>query len=153
TGDDEQRLGKADNPGNRSQQGEAGQQRHCQSDPPGPALLLPRQPPREDRDEDEIVDTEHKLEGGQRQKGRPDFPHEYPSHSDPLFCPPSERKPFARVQDCAIWRRASTAARSSSLRSSASRKATRFFSRSTRTLSITSSSPGVWKSAATTSLA
>ena len=78
----EQRLGEADDPGDRGEQREAGEQRQCQSDLPGPVLSFRRQPAGEDRDKDQVVDTEHDLEGGQRQKARPDLRIDYPIHSD-----------------------------------------------------------------------
>ena len=76
----EQRLGEADYPSNRGKQRQAGKQSQCQSDLPCPVLLFCRQSPGEDRDEHQVVDTEHDLEGGQCQKAYPDFRIGYPIH-------------------------------------------------------------------------
>src|SRR5262249_35402242 len=61
----EQWPGEADDPGDRGKQREAGNQRQSQSDLACPLLLFCRQPPREDRDKNDVVDAEHDLEGGQ----------------------------------------------------------------------------------------
>src|SRR5438270_305394 len=60
---------------------------------------------------EDAVDTEHDLEGGQRQKARPDFRIAYPIHR---HSPSTLRAEIVGsspgLQDCAICRRASAAA-------------------------------------------
>jgi len=72
------------------------QQRECQTDLPCPILLFRRQSTGEDRDKEQVVDTEHDLQGGQCQKARPDFQIDYPIHSNAYY-PLQDRPQFAAL--------------------------------------------------------
>src|SRR5262249_51168589 len=116
----EQRPGEADDPGNRGKQCQTSDQRQRQSNLPRSVLLFGGQSAGQDRDEHQIVDAEYDLKGGQCQKARPYFRINYPMHSDSPSTLRLEIVGSPRLQDCAICRRASAAARSISVRSSAS---------------------------------
>jgi hypothetical protein len=70
-GEGEHRLGEADDPGEREEQGHAPEQRQREPDLARHALLVLGQAPRDDREEDQVVDAEHDLERRQRQEARP----------------------------------------------------------------------------------
>src|SRR5438067_12590479 len=72
------------------------QQRECQTDLPCPILLFRRQSTGEDRDKEQVVDTEHDLQGGQCQKARPDFQIDYPIHSYAYSWLPAPRSSAVR---------------------------------------------------------
>ncbi len=67
----EQRLSEPDDPGDRGEQRETGDQSQREPYPSRPSLAFHRQPAGEDRDEHQIVDAEDDLERGQRQEARP----------------------------------------------------------------------------------
>ena len=50
-----------------------------------PLLLIGRQLPREDRDEDDVVDPKHDLESGECDEGDPNLGRSYPIHEVPAF--------------------------------------------------------------------
>ena len=58
----EQRTRQSDDPGDRGEQRQAREQRQRQAHLPAPVLTLRRKPAGEDRDEHQVVDTEHDLE-------------------------------------------------------------------------------------------
>src|SRR5690625_3944056 len=67
----EDRIGQRHYPGDDRQQQKPEQKRAAQPDDPGAVPMLARQPVRQDRDEDEIVDPEDDLEHDQRDKRGP----------------------------------------------------------------------------------
>ena len=65
------RLGQADDPGQAEQERDAAEQRQRQADLACQPLLVLGQAPRDDRQEDQVVDAEHDLERGEREQARP----------------------------------------------------------------------------------
>ena len=66
----EERGGQPHHPRNRQQQADADEHRQRQAQLARPLALLLRQLPRQDRDEDDVVDAEDDLEDGQRAQAR-----------------------------------------------------------------------------------
>ena len=58
----------------------------------GAGLLLRRQLPDQDRDEDDVVDAEHDLEGGEGQEGDPDRGVRHPLHAGSRGKAPRDRR-------------------------------------------------------------
>ena len=69
----DQRCRQARDPGQRQQQQQPGDEGQRQPDGPCSPLLLGRELGGQDRDEDDVVDTEHNLERRQREKCYPDI--------------------------------------------------------------------------------
>ena len=70
-GDLEERRGEADDPAQDEQQADAHPHRRDDADPADEVALTLGQLARDDRDEDDVVDAQDDLEGGQRQQGDP----------------------------------------------------------------------------------
>src|SRR5215813_12553887 len=66
-----ERRSEADDPGQREEQRDPQQHGQPQSQGACPRLLCRREFPHEDRDEDDIVDSEHEFERGERQERDP----------------------------------------------------------------------------------
>jgi hypothetical protein len=79
-GDGKHRRGQPHDPRDGGEQGEP--HRECQAKPDvaRSRLLRRRQPPGENRKEDQVVDAEHDLKQGQRQQARPDLRISEPVH-------------------------------------------------------------------------
>jgi hypothetical protein len=69
--DDRKRLRQPEDPGDRQQQQDADPHREPETDPAPSCLLLRRQPSRDDREEDDVVDAEHDLQDRQRRQRDP----------------------------------------------------------------------------------
>ncbi|MNO88773.1 hypothetical protein D3C76_802380 [compost metagenome] len=67
----EQRLGQGHQPGNTRQQAQAHQQRQGQADDTRAIALFRRQFVRQNRNEHQVVDTQHQLQHNQRQQAQP----------------------------------------------------------------------------------
>ena len=70
--DGEERRRQADQPEQRQQEDDAEDERHGEADLARALRLLRRQLADDHRDEDDVVDAEHDLHGGERDKARPD---------------------------------------------------------------------------------
>src|SRR5690606_20156425 len=75
------RRGEADDPRQSEQKEYASDHGQREADRAGSSLLLRRQLPRQDRDEDDIVDTEDDLERCEREERDPHRGVGYPAHT------------------------------------------------------------------------
>src|SRR5690606_20249508 len=67
----EERPREPHDPGNAEEQRQPGDERASEPEPAGAGSLLRRQPPGQDRNEDDVVDAENDLERRQRQEADP----------------------------------------------------------------------------------
>lgn len=90
-----QRSPEARKPVDGEQQRDARQGRQHEAHPPGEGLLATRQPPREDRDEDDVVDPQDHLKGGEGEERDPRGRVHEPRHAAP---------PVVVCSSCSRWR-------------------------------------------------
>ena len=76
----EQVGGKAHHPGNRQQQHDTGDHGQGQAEDPGAWLHVLGHAADQNRDHDDVVDTEDDLKRGKGEKGNPDFRAGQPFH-------------------------------------------------------------------------
>jgi hypothetical protein len=79
----EQVVGQAHHPAQREQQREAREHRKTQAEASRLVAQLRRQPADQDRDEDDVVDAQDDLQGGQHREGDPDVRVEQEFHGVP----------------------------------------------------------------------
>ncbi len=79
--DREERLRQPHDPGDGEEEEDPRDEGQPEADPVGALLALLRELPDEDRDEDDVVDPEDELEGGERQERDPSLRFEDPVHS------------------------------------------------------------------------